>query len=172
MGFWDELDAVGLGNALGHSAAGHRDFEAGVGWWEVPHECCFLISLVSACSYRTAGRMRGAAQVSPLSFRAMPPAAAAASTGRTASLKRKTATIAAIVRTRAAMLTLLHTGTSSDSRATRTSRTSPNKACSANQAARLAMTPTTAAVIADSAPVSALFPRSRSMNGAPRKIHR
>ena len=34
------------------------------------------------------------------------------------------------------------------------------------------MTPTTAAVIADSAPASALLPRSRSMNGAPRKIQR
>ena len=34
------------------------------------------------------------------------------------------------------------------------------------------MTPTTAAVIADSAPASALLPRSVSMNGAPRKIQR
>ena len=34
------------------------------------------------------------------------------------------------------------------------------------------MTPTTAAVIADSAPASALLPRSVSMKGAPRKIQR
>src|SRR5215204_5989652 len=42
----------------------------------------------------------------------------------------------------------------------------------ANQIARLRMTPTTAAVIADNAALSALFPRSCSTKGAPRKIHR
>ena len=42
----------------------------------------------------------------------------------------------------------------------------------ANQMARFKITPTTAAVSADSAALSALFPRSFSTNGAPRKIHR
>ena len=42
----------------------------------------------------------------------------------------------------------------------------------ANQIARLRMTPTTAAVIADSAALRARLPRIRSMKGAPRKIHR
>ncbi len=50
--------------------------------------------------------------------------------------------------------------------------TSANNACSANHSARLAMTPTTAAVIAASAPLSALFCRSDSTYGAPRKIQR
>ena len=42
----------------------------------------------------------------------------------------------------------------------------------ANQTARLRITPTTAAVMADSAALSAWLPRSFSMKGAPRKIHR
>ena len=40
----------------------------------------------------------------------------------------------------------------------------------ANHKARLSTTPTTAAVIADSAPDKAASPRIRSMKGAPRKI--
>src|SRR6266487_3492377 len=42
----------------------------------------------------------------------------------------------------------------------------------ANQIARLRITPTTAAVMADSAALSGLLPRSFSTNGAPRKIQR
>src|SRR5882757_6412043 len=42
----------------------------------------------------------------------------------------------------------------------------------ANQIARLRMTPTTAAVIAESDAVRALLPRSASMYGPPRKIQR
>ncbi len=42
----------------------------------------------------------------------------------------------------------------------------------ANQIARLRMTPTTAAVITERAPLSARLPRMASMKGAPRKIQR
>ena len=42
----------------------------------------------------------------------------------------------------------------------------------ANQIARFKITPTTAAVMAESAALSALLPRSFSTNGAPRKIQR
>ena len=51
-------------------------------------------------------------------------------------------------------------------------RNSANSVCSANQIARLRITPTTAAVIAASAADSALLPRRVSTKGAPRKIHR
>ena len=44
-------------------------------------------------------------------------------------------------------------------RAQATSRTSANRACSANQTARFRITPTTAAVMADSAAPSAWLPR-------------
>ena len=50
--------------------------------------------------------------------------------------------------------------------------TSPNSTCSANQTRRLAITPTTAAVIAASAPDRPCCPCSRSMKGAPRNIQR
>src|SRR3954469_12939321 len=50
--------------------------------------------------------------------------------------------------------------------------TSRNTTCSANQTARLRMTPTTAAVIAASAPASGWLRRRSSMNGAPAKIQR
>jgi hypothetical protein len=54
----------------------------------------------------------------------------------------------------------------------RTGTVSRNTVWIANQIARLSTTPTTAAVIADSAPLSALLPRNVSMKGAPRKIQR
>src|ERR1700730_10425260 len=44
--------------------------------------------------------------------------------------------------------------------------------CSANQIARLRTTPTTAAVIVESAALTALLSRRTSTNGAPRKIQR
>ncbi len=49
--------------------------------------------------------------------------------------------------------------------------TLPNNTCSANQTDRLRITPTTAAVMAASAPASFRLPRNSSMNGAPAKIH-
>ena len=52
----------------------------------------------------------------------------------------------------------------------RCSVTWPNSTCSANHTVRLRMTPTTAAVIAASAPVSIRFARNCSTNGAPAKI--
>src|SRR5262245_8597040 len=47
-----------------------------------------------------------------------------------------------------------------------------NSTLVANTTARLAITPTTAAVMAESAPESRTLPRSRSTDGAPRKIQR
>ena len=103
----------------------------------------------------------------------MPAAAAAPSTGSTPILNRNTATIAADGQHQRGDVQARPDGhVERQRRSSRNSRTSPNKAWSANQTPRLAMTPTTAAVIADSAPDSARLPRSRSMNGAPRKIHR
>ena len=49
---------------------------------------------------------------------------------------------------------------------------SPKSTCSPNQSARLAMTPTTAAVTAVSAPATWRLSRSRSMKGAPAKMKR
>jgi hypothetical protein len=72
----------------------------------------------------------------------------------------------------AATSTVCHTGACSSSGPTATSRTLPNSTCSENQTVRFRITPTIAAVIAASAPRSARLPRSRSMYGAPRKIHR
>src|SRR5262249_33953615 len=49
--------------------------------------------------------------------------------------------------------------------------TFPNSTCSANHTDRFKITPTTAAVMAASAPDNCLFARSGSTNGAPAKIH-
>src|SRR5207249_7448118 len=87
-------------------------------------------------------------------------------------LKRKMATTAAIESASAHGLTLLHRGASNANGKTRTGSTALNTAWIANQTARFSTTPTTAAVIADKAPLSALLPRNVSMNGAPRKIQR
>src|SRR5690348_8010529 len=80
--------------------------------------------------------------------------------------------MAASDRTSAHRLTLLNLGASNDSGNRRTGSTSRNTVWIANQTARFRITPTTAAVIADSAPLRALLPRRDSMNGAPRKIQR
>ena len=88
------------------------------------------------------------------------------------TLKRNMATTAAMDRTRAQTFTVASTGASKASGPQRKGRTSPKMVWTANQTARLRITPTTAAVMADKAPASALLPRRVSMNGAPRKIHR
>ena len=78
-------------------------------------------------------------------------------------LKRNMATIAAAVSTSEATLTVLRTGTSRVSTpAQRSSRTSRKSTCRPNQTARLRITPTTAAVMAASAPDSARLLRSAS----------
>src|SRR5262249_5168942 len=87
-------------------------------------------------------------------------------------LRRKIAMTAAIESASAHGLTLLHLGASKANGKARIGSTSLNTAWIANQTARFSTTPTTAAVIADRAPLSALLPLSVSMNGAPRKIHR
>src|SRR5512134_3720488 len=64
------------------------------------------------------------------------------------------------------------TGTDTSRQETRNVRCSENRTLAANTTARFATTPTTAAVIAASAAASRRLPRSRSTDGAPRKIHR
>src|SRR5262249_8712650 len=87
-------------------------------------------------------------------------------------LKRKMAIAAASESPSAHGSTLLKTGTSNDEGNTGTGTVALNTLWIANQAAKLRTTPTTAAVIADSAPLSARLPRNTSTNGAPRKIQR
>src|SRR6266404_9161985 len=88
------------------------------------------------------------------------------------TLKRKIATIAATQSASAQGSTLVSTGLSKESPKACTGVTSRNTVCSANQIARLSTTPTTAAVMAESAPLSALLSRRTSMNGAPKNIQR
>src|SRR3984893_19364513 len=69
-------------------------------------------------------------------------------------------------------LTLAIFGASNDSGNTRIGIVSRNMLWIANQTARLRTTPTTAAEMADMAPLRALLPRKTSTNGAPRNIHK
>src|SRR5277367_6473035 len=87
-------------------------------------------------------------------------------------LNRNTAIIAAVVSAKAQRLTLATSGASNERLYPCTRQVARNTVWIANQIARLRITPTTAAVIADKAPPRALLPRSCSMNGAPRKIQR
>src|SRR5713101_5908282 len=91
----------------------------------------------------------------------------AASVGIMPTLNRKIATAAAMDRARAHGSTVAKFGASNDNGNVRTGTVSRNTLWIANQIARLSTTPTTAAVMADKAPLSALLPRSVSMNGAP-----
>src|SRR2546422_5840717 len=102
----------------------------------------------------------------------MPAAQQAASVGIIPVLNRKIATAAAAESASAQGSTLASTGASNDRPKPPTGRTSRNTVWMANQIARLRTTPTTAAVIAESAPLSALLPRKTSMKGAPRNIQR
>src|SRR5262249_9460306 len=86
-------------------------------------------------------------------------------------LKRKIAMMAATDRASAHRSTLVGLGASNANGKTCTGTTSRNTTWIANHTARFKTTPTTAAVIADKAPLSSLLPRSASMNGAPRNIH-
>jgi len=61
---------------------------------------------------------------------------------------------------RAGRFTLLGTGASNDRPNPSTGKVCRNRVCSANQIDRLRIMPTTAAVMAESAPASALLPRS------------
>src|SRR5262245_57811257 len=87
-------------------------------------------------------------------------------------LNRKMATEAATDSANAQTSTLDKTGASKESRNARMGVVCRKTVCTANQIARFKITPTTAAVMADKAALSALLPRSFSTNGAPRKIHR
>src|SRR3990172_4299591 len=82
------------------------------------------------------------------------------------------ASIAAAAISTAAGSIVDQSGTSSRIPPTCCSTTLPNSVCSANQIDKLRMTPTTAAVIVESAALSAARPRKYSMYGAPRKIQR
>src|SRR5258707_15765774 len=111
-------------------------------------------------------------QITPASRNNTPTAHEPASTVSMPMLKRKIAVAAAMARISAGKSTLDKTGMSNDSPNDRTGEVSRNTVCSANQIDRLRITPTTAAVIAVSAPASPLLPRRVSTNGAPRKIQR
>src|SRR5712671_664655 len=111
-------------------------------------------------------------QIIPASRNNTPAAHDPPSTVSMPRLKRKIAVAAAIAKTSAGKSTLDSTGMSNDSPNDRTGEVSRNTVCSANQIDRLRITPTTAAVIAVSAPASPLLPRRVSMKGAPRKIQR
>src|SRR5215831_18286224 len=102
----------------------------------------------------------------------MPAAEQAASVWIVPALKRKIATIAASDRVSAQGLTLAKTGMSKPSPYQRSGMVSRKIVCSANQIARLRMTPTTAAVMPARAPDNGLLSRKRSMKGAPSPIHK
>src|SRR5262249_43063788 len=96
----------------------------------------------------------------------------AASVGIMPTLKRKIAMAAATERVRAHGSTVRKFGASNDNGNARTGTVSRNTVWIANQMGRFKTTPTTAAVMAESAALSALLPRNVSTNGAPRKIQR
>src|SRR5712675_3120769 len=102
----------------------------------------------------------------------MPARQHAASVGIIPTLNRKIATAAPTESRSAQGSTLENFGASNANRKARTGSTSWNSVWMQNQTARLRMTPTTAAVMAESDAVRALFPRSASMYGPPRKIQR
>ena len=95
----------------------------------------------------------------------MPAAEQAASVRIIPALKRKIATMAAADSASAHGSALASTGTSNDRPKPRTGDGRPEQRVDGEPDRRLRMTPTTAAVIADSAPASALLPRSVSMIG-------
>src|SRR5262249_30510337 len=95
-----------------------------------------------------------------------------ASVGIMPTLNRKIAMAAATERVRAHASTVRKFGASNDNGNARTGTVSRNTVWIANQMARFKTTPTTAAVMAESAALSALLPRNASTNGAPRKIQR
>src|SRR5262249_430582 len=94
----------------------------------------------------------------------------AASVGIMPTLNRRIAEGAGRERRRAQRATVTKFGASNDNGNARTGTVSRNTLWIANQMARFKTTPTTAAVMAESAALSALLPRSISTNGAPRKI--
>src|SRR5262249_9120352 len=94
----------------------------------------------------------------------------AASVGIMPTLNRKIAMAAATERVRAHASTVRKFGASNDNGNARTGTVSRNTVWIANQMARFETTPTTAAVMAESAALGALLPRSLSTTGAPREI--
>src|SRR5262249_57838990 len=96
----------------------------------------------------------------------------AAKVGIIPTLNRKIATAAATESASAKASTLASLGASNERGNRRTGTVSRKTVWIANQIARFKITPTTAAVIADSAALRGLLPRSFSTNGAPRKIQR
>jgi hypothetical protein len=102
----------------------------------------------------------------------MPASAVAKRVGIIPALKRKIASVAAVVSASETGSRLPGTGRSIDPPRTATGTTRSNITWTANQMARLRITPTTAAVIAASAPATTRLPRSTSTNGAPTRIQR
>ena len=102
----------------------------------------------------------------------MPSPAAPPSTASIGSFSRSRATAASRLSPTAVGSTVVQSGTSNRTGPSRVSATSAKNTWIANHTPRFRTTPTTAAVIADSVASRTALPRSRSMNGAPRKIHR
>src|SRR5450759_1939172 len=102
----------------------------------------------------------------------MPAAQHTARVGIIPTLNQKIATAAPIESKSAQWSTLENIGASNASKEARTGCTSRNRVWMANHMAKLKMTPTTAAVIAESDAVRVLLTRSASIYGPPRKIQR
>src|SRR3546814_576249 len=127
-----------------------------------------------SCDCTASGKMvdRHASLLQMIITYAAPRTEQTPSTGSMPALNRNMASIAPTASASAGQLTDVRTGRSMVPAANGTSRTCSNRVWIPNQTARLRITPTTAAVIAESAADNARLPRSRSMNGAPAKIHR
>src|ERR1700730_1382843 len=110
--------------------------------------------------------------IAPTKYRVIPAKQQVASVGSMPTLKRKTAMAAPIEIARAHRSTLSSLGASKVNNAVLIGTVSWKSVCTANQTARLSTTPTTAAVMAVRAALSAFTSLSLSANGAPRKIQR
>ena len=104
-------------------------------------------------------------------LRTAPAIAAAASTVIIPSFSRNTAITASAVKSAAAQSIDASRGSSTVSGPARQTATASKITWMANQIARFRITPTTAAVTAVSAAPSARLRRSRSIHGAPSRIH-
>ncbi len=135
----------------------------------------FALALVLPPDAAALARKRGGARrlthVPSVSRTAIPSAAMIATTSIRPRWKRNASNAA--MAASAAVLRSSASGSKANQRTgpNHSSRTWPNSTCSANQTDRLRMTPTTAAVMAASAPDSRRLERSCSTNGAPAKIH-
>src|SRR6266516_7120881 len=124
---------------------------------EDQNEAMARMTISSQAQWLRTARRGPAHAMTPARYRTMPAPEQAAMVGITPILNRKMAIIAATESASAQGSALRSTGASNASPEKRTGVTSWNTVCTANQIARLRTTPTTAAVIAERAPSSALL---------------